>query len=236
MTSETCSLLRLKSYLPPIGAQFYLKTCQDSRQQSFRATAVTCSPVSTSSDTKLSAAYCRPQSSEFGVPQLRPRFILVALRPCDAEHFSWPAGARGIQTVGDTLLSLMAENGWHGAEAWQRAREELRLQSSEALRSMEGLTLVRLVRSTNGASLGWTDGIADAAPAPETPFDHLPRLALRMVARLQSFPDTLEFTGGKTAAYRQVGNAFPPNVARAVGVAIGAALTRSKNRCEQMMR
>ena len=48
---------------------------------------------------RLDARYqadCRVlQAAEFGVPQLRPRFILVALRPCDAEHFSWPAGARG---------------------------------------------------------------------------------------------------------------------------------------------
>ncbi len=46
-----------------------------------------------------------------------------------------------------------------------------------------------------------------------------------MVARLQGFPDAWEFAGRKTAAYRQVGNAFPPPVARAVGLAVAAALT-----------
>jgi DNA (cytosine-5)-methyltransferase 1 len=46
-----------------------------------------------------------------------------------------------------------------------------------------------------------------------------------MVARLQGFPDTWEFSGRKTAAYRQVGNAFPPPVARALGMTIAAALT-----------
>jgi DNA (cytosine-5)-methyltransferase 1 len=45
-----------------------------------------------------------------------------------------------------------------------------------------------------------------------------------MVARLQGFPDTWDFSGRKTAAYRQVGNAFPPPVARALGRSIGAAL------------
>ncbi len=45
-----------------------------------------------------------------------------------------------------------------------------------------------------------------------------------MVARLQGFPDSWQFTGRKTAAYRQVGNAFPPPVARALGTAIAAAL------------
>jgi site-specific DNA-cytosine methylase len=53
-------------------------------------------------------------------------------------------------------------------------------------------------------------GIADHAPGPGHPDGQLPRLTVQMAARLQGFPDTWEFCGGKTAAYRQVGNAFPP--------------------------
>ena len=45
-----------------------------------------------------------------------------------------------------------------------------------------------------------------------------------MVARIQSFPDSWEFSGKKTAAYRQVGNAFPPLVAAAVAGAIARSL------------
>jgi DNA (cytosine-5)-methyltransferase 1 len=45
-----------------------------------------------------------------------------------------------------------------------------------------------------------------------------------MVSRLQGFPDGWSFSGRKTAAYRQVGNAFPPPVARALGTAIRQAL------------
>jgi DNA (cytosine-5)-methyltransferase 1 len=47
---------------------------------------------------------------------------------------------------------------------------------------------------------------------------------MAMVARLQGFPADWTITGRKTAAYRQVGNAFPPPVARALGTAIAAAL------------
>ena len=68
-------------------------------------------------------------------------------------------------------------------------------------------------------------GIADAAPDESFPALAAPRLTTRMVARLQGFPDAWEFAGRKTAAYRQVGNAFPPPVARAAGLAVAAALT-----------
>jgi DNA (cytosine-5)-methyltransferase 1 len=73
-------------------------------------------------------------------------------------------------------------------------------------------------------------GIADAAPDVVFPEDKLPRLTVRMVARIQSFPDEWEFTGGKTWAYRQVGNAFPCLVAKALGESITAALQRRRAR------
>jgi DNA (cytosine-5)-methyltransferase 1 len=46
-----------------------------------------------------------------------------------------------------------------------------------------------------------------------------------MTARLQGFVDSWQFFGRKTTAYRQIGNAFPPPVAKAVGLAIAAALS-----------
>ena len=60
------------------------------------------------------------------------------------------------------------------------------------------------------------DGLGIGNDAPERSFVGMPRLTLRMVARLQGFPDDWQFTGGKTATYRQIGNAFPPPVAFAV--------------------
>ena len=58
------------------------------------------------------------QASDYGVPQLRPRFVLVAMRPDDFPYFTWPEPHGDRRTVGDTLLDLMAKNGWPGAAAW----------------------------------------------------------------------------------------------------------------------
>jgi DNA (cytosine-5)-methyltransferase 1 len=76
------------------------------------------------------------------------------------------------------------------------------------------------------AALG-VNGKSLAEKAPEWDFVGMPRLTVRMAARIQGFDDSWKFYGGKTAAYRQVGNAFPPPVARAVGERIKAAITRS---------
>jgi DNA (cytosine-5)-methyltransferase 1 len=47
-----------------------------------------------------------------------------------------------------------------------------------------------------------------------------------MAARIQGFPDTwkIDEVLRKTNAYKTMGNAFPPPVARAIGVAIRDAL------------
>jgi DNA (cytosine-5)-methyltransferase 1 len=69
-------------------------------------------------------------------------------------------------------------------------------------------------------------GIADEAPDVTFPQDGFPRLTVRMAARIQSFPDSWEFSGRKTIAYRQIGNAFPPKVAKAIGLSIISAFNR----------
>lgn len=60
------------------------------------------------------------------------------------------------------------------------------------------------------------DGFSVADGAPDAGFNGVPRLTVRMAARLRGFPDDWAFAGRKTAFYRQVANALPPPVAQAV--------------------
>lgn len=169
-------------------------------------------------------------ASEFGVPQLRPRFILVALKPAAYKHFQWPSAIKSPPTVGQTLHKLMAADGWPGADAWAKKAKGI------------GPTLVGGSRKHGGPDLGPTraregwlklhingKGLADAPPSASEPLDYLPKLTTQMAAAIQGFPASWTFSGRKTASYRQIGNAFPPPVACAVGTSIRAAIDASRS-------
>jgi DNA (cytosine-5)-methyltransferase 1 len=162
-------------------------------------------------------------ASDFGVPQLRPRVVFIAIQKDIYEHFSWPVGSVKAPTVGEVLYDLMASRGWQGAAAWRDRAKEIAPTIVGGSKKHGGPDLGPTRAKRAWAALG-VDGhvIAEDAPAPD--FVGMPRLTVRMVARLQGFPDTWQFSGRKTAAYRQVGNAFPPPVAEAVALQIRRAL------------
>ncbi len=169
-------------------------------------------------------------ASDFGVAQLRPRVVFVAVRKDLAAHFAWPQPPEiRPKSVGETLYDLMAANGWKGAKTWAKQA------------SLIAPTVVGGSHKHGGPDLGptrarnaWATlrvdglGIANEAPGPDFPLTGMPRLTVRMVARLQGFPDDWQFAGTKTQMYRQVGNAFPPPFARAVAENLKACLLTPK--------
>lgn len=165
-------------------------------------------------------------ASWFGVPQLRPRFVLVAFRGAIPDSFVWPmAFAAPARSVGDTLFDLMSSRSWRGASKWRVKASGIAPTLVGGSKKHGGPDLGPTRARKQWAALGVDGlGIADEPPGPDFGISHIPRLTVRMAARLQAFPDSWAFCGGKTAAYRQVGNAFPPPVAQAVGQAIQYAL------------
>lgn len=167
-------------------------------------------------------------ASDFGVPQLRPRVVIVALKKEVADLFDWPSGhPHNPPTVGESLRDLMAANGWLGAAKWAERANDIAPTIVGGSKKHGGPDLGPTRARRAWASLG-VEGRTIAEEAPSHDFVGMPRLTLRMVARLQGFPDTWQFFGRKTTAYRQVGNAFPPPVARAVAHNLRVAMSVSR--------
>lgn len=160
-----------------------------------------------------------------GVPQLRPRFVLLALRREFANRFRWPSPMGKPPTVGNTLLDLMEARGWSGALAWKDRASGIAPTIVGGSKKHGGPDLGPTRARAQWKTLGVNGlGVANEAPDLDFPVDGFPKLTVRMVARIQGFSDDWKIVGRKTAAYRQVGNAFPPLVARAVALALKEAL------------
>ena len=163
-------------------------------------------------------------ASDFGVPQLRPRVVIVALRHDLVEAFDWPKVLpHNPPTVGETLGDLMAANGWRGVKRWVAEANDIAPTIVGGSKKHGGPDLGPTRARKAWATMG-VEGKSLAEAAPERDFFGMPRLTVRMVARLQGFPDHWQFHGRKTTAYRQVGYAFPPPVAKAVAHNIRMAL------------
>jgi DNA (cytosine-5)-methyltransferase 1 len=172
-------------------------------------------------------------SSDYGVSQLRPRAILVALKKEYFDFFSWPVKySEAPVTVGELLLEEMSSYGWENVQKWSKVANSI------------APTLVGGSKKHGGADLGpsrakqaWAllgvdgSGLADAPPVNGS--KAMPKLTLKMTALIQGFPKEWKFVGRKTPAYRQVGNAFPPPVAKAIGLSIKNALICYEQTCKK---
>nr|WSY54612.1 DNA cytosine methyltransferase [Streptomyces sp. NBC_00886] len=169
---------------------------------------------------------------DFGVPQNRRLGVLMAVERQRAEAFRQPMPTvEEPMTVGAALEASMASRGWKDAARW----------AAQADRPAP--TLVGGSRNRGGADLGpsgakntWaTMGVnahtvgdvipdADFDWNPELGRDGMVKLTVEQTALLQGFPETWEISGLKTARYRQVGQATPPPVGRALGRSVLEAL------------
>lgn len=210
----------------------------------------------------LGRIWRRLDACDFGVPQLRPRAILVAIHKDVAgyENFIWPRKKIGNKvTVLSALEKTMRaryKDFWDrkylvDGQGMRTGKEVFELWADKARKAETGPTggvaptLVGGSKKHGGADLGpsrakkaWgamgvdATGVAndreDCDPKRDLFRRSGPMLTVEQAAIIQGFPVGWKFSGGKTARYRQVGNAFPPPVAEAVGRAIAAVLRPGK--------
>ncbi|MFC8856162.1 DNA cytosine methyltransferase [Streptomyces sp. NPDC057144] len=208
------------------------------------------------------------EASDFGVPQLRPRAVLVAIRNDILEgiDYQWPVATHVKPvSVAKSLGPSMFERykpyfeGEYAAQAQEcyarwLDKDGTRAEKIKELRiQFSGIapTLVGGSKKHGGADLGpsrakaawkWLGisgmGVAnDIKTCREKGTEERdlfgpdgPMLTVRQAALIQGFPSEWAFSGGKTAQYRQVGNAFPPPVAKAVGESIAKVLRAARER------
>ncbi|MGW1155458.1 DNA cytosine methyltransferase [Streptomyces rubiginosohelvolus] len=187
------------------------------------------------------------EAKNYGVPQLRPRAILVALKEPYLPFFAQTKPKKlPVRTVGEALKVTMAKRFAEIDDP--RAAEALKEWQGKASKGVAP-TLVGGSKKHGGADLGPTRakkawaalgvcglGVANDSEEMKKQESYErdlfsaagPKLTVEQAAIIQGFPPSWKFKGRKTAAYRQVGNAFPPPVAQAVGEQIIAALKAGK--------
>jgi DNA (cytosine-5)-methyltransferase 1 len=201
-------------------------------------------------------------ASEYGLPQTRERFIMVGKRKDQKVGFRVPPPTvRGKRTVGDVLRGLPEPPSdysvhplyWNHQSArvtainierfahvpqgggWQDIPYELRLPCHQKVKTSTG---------------GWPDVYGRLewdgfCPTITGGFDSFTRgryghplqnrpLTPREAARIQGFPDAFEFKGTRGDVRLQIGNAVPPPLAEAVGLAISHSLLCLDGKIEPM--
>ncbi|MER6821449.1 DNA (cytosine-5-)-methyltransferase [Streptomyces cellulosae] len=246
---------------PEVFIEYRLSILDTLRKYGYLVPAVDTNLPPSAQDVVMRKVWRRMDARHFGVPQLRPRAILVAIHK-DAispggPEFQWPLSLKGrevtvLKTLEDSMLARCKEfwdKNWKGEPAGpgEATGETVfntwkdKITKASAAGKTVAPTLVGGSRKHGGADLGptrakraWADlgvdgkGIANDPESCDPERDLFrpagPMLTVAQAAIIQGFPEDWKFQGRKTARYRQVGNAFPPPVAEAVGRAIAAVL------------
>ncbi len=147
--------------------------------------------------------------ADYGVPQKRERVIIVGIRNDIKMEYEYPEAPNADNWV---PLSVAVP---------KLAIEEKKYYFSE--RAVQGMKNAKnnmkrgLAQNLNEPSLTVTSHLAKVSLNSRDPVllvnpekELYRRFTPREAARIQSFPDSFQFAGSETDAYRQIGNAIPP--------------------------
>lgn len=180
----------------------------------------------------------------YRVPQKRERLLIIGLRRNANLRFNWPIAEKEIYTMKDALKKgrLFDSNVPKSAgQKYPLSKKQimdqvppggywrdlpLPVQKAYMMKSFYlggGKTGMARRLSWEEPSLTLTCNPAQKQTERCHPDETRP-LTVREYARIQTFPDAWQFAGSTSSQYKQIGNAVPVNLARAIGQSLVAAL------------
>ena len=142
---------------------------------------------------------------EWGVPQTRERVIIIGIRN-DILPFSHPKpnSSKNIVTLSEAICDLAEKSEEKDfCHVWSKAKKNKGQGNIKCKRDKPAPT----IRAEHHGNI-------------EFHYSLNRRLSAREVARVQSFPDNMNFHPSISAAYKQIGNAVPPVLGWHIGQAL----------------
>jgi len=167
-------------------------------------------------------------ASKYGVPQNRERVIVVG----HMGEWTWAEEAGHIATVGDAIGDLIEVTNLDDRflTASQDAYIKKYEDTSKCVNPRD-LYLDRPARTLTCRNLAGATGDMHRVKLKN---GKRRRLNVREAARLQSFPDSFEFSGSSDSAFNQIGNAVPPLFAKTIANSVCALLDNMST--EQLLK
>ncbi len=178
----------------------------------------------------------------YGVPQFRERFVLIGSR--DNENIFLPVPthfqmhqnpAYRWKTVGEAIKDLENNPGECGTLTPERMKYLRMVPEGGNWRDLPKELIPEAMGGafeSGGGKVGFYRRLSYSQPSPTittapaqkaTMLCHPTKdrpLSVKEYARLQQFPESWQFTGTTAAKYKQIGNAVPVGLAKAIGEAV----------------
>ncbi len=170
-------------------------------------------------------------SKDFSVAQKRKRLFLIGTKP--GYHFIYPEESDNKITLRDALKNVPKSPGTKFSEkrynvlklvppggCWVDLPIEIQKEFMGASFNSSG------GRRGMARRISWDEQCLTLTTSPSQKQterchpDETRPFTVREYARIQSFPDSWEFTGSISSMYKQIGNAVAVNVAKAIGASI----------------